>query len=434
MVGDLHADWRELSAIAARLEFGLVLVFVGMRLSNVAQLLLAAWLYLPASPYRWVAVTVGSLVLLETALLITTLLRRQDRRRDRRVARLAAVDVALAAVILVALRYDVPANPAAVTWFPWGATFAMGSVCLAGAVWRTGWFWSATIVISAAHVLGTGTGVDGAAVSAQALVYPTLGLLSQVAARTLRRLSRSVEVEQARAAEQACQDEMDRLKVLLHDKATILRLLAQDPHDPQLREALRRQAADAAREISSYLSHRPSAVDDQIPTQVDDLVRHAAQRFADLAPTLNVDLARGAELPLSAAPVVHAAVTTVLHNIRTHAHAESCVVHADAKDGRWEIQIRDDGAGFDPATTPRGFGLGTQVVAACAGIGVDAQIESTPGEGTMVQLTGPVAAPAISAAGARPGRPRRTGWHGRGHRQRASAPVNLGAPPTGTPP
>ncbi|MGR6997402.1 ATP-binding protein [Yinghuangia aomiensis] len=75
-----------------------------------------------------------------------------------------------------------------------------------------------------------------------------------------------------------------------------------------------------------------------------------------------------------------------------HADAGTVVIHADADpvDGTWEITVADDGRGFDPAATPRGFGLGTRPARRCTAMVTTADVRSFPGEGTTVILRGPV--------------------------------------------
>ena len=116
-------------------------------------------------------------------------------------------------------------------------------------------------------------------------------------------------------------------------------------------------------------------------------VRRAALQFTDLPMTISTDLAD--EVPLSAetAAPLGQAIVTLLHNVRRHAAATSVVVHAagDVDDG-WEVSVHDNGCGFDPATTPAGFGLGTQVHRALAPHHIEAHLSAAAGDGTLVIL------------------------------------------------
>jgi len=53
------------------------------------------------------------------------------------------------------------------------------------------------------------------------------------------------------------------------------------------------------------------------------------------------------------------------------------------------VTIRDDGAGFDPASSPRGFGISEILGRQLAGVGGTGVVESCPGAGTVVRITVP---------------------------------------------
>ena len=78
--------------------------------------------------------------------------------------------------------------------------------------------------------------------------------------------------------------------------------------------------------------------------------------------------------------IVREAVT----NAARHGKAQRVGIVLTAMDGQ-SLTIRDDGEGFDPASTNGGFGLVSMRERAHA-IGADLSIESTPGEGTTVTV------------------------------------------------
>jgi len=51
------------------------------------------------------------------------------------------------------------------------------------------------------------------------------------------------------------------------------------------------------------------------------------------------------------------ALATLLHNVRRYALAQEVVVHVERDEVSWELVVRDDGVGFDPAQTSLGYGL-----------------------------------------------------------------------------
>ena len=90
--------------------------------------------------------------------------------------------------------------------------------------------------------------------------------------------------------------------------------------------------------------------------------------------------------------IVIEAFSNVLH----HAHATTVTVHMVCTQRRFTLEIRDDGAGFDPAVTAergrRGRAQGLANIRRRAEL-LDAQlsVESAPGQGTALSLTMPVA-------------------------------------------
>jgi len=76
-------------------------------------------------------------------------------------------------------------------------------------------------------------------------------------------------------------------------------------------------------------------------------------------------------------------VLEALQNVSKYARASQVTVTLACPDGHLEFSVTDDGAGFDPATTPRGTGLqGMEDRLAAAG-GTLA-IHSAPGQGTII--------------------------------------------------
>ncbi len=169
----------------------------------------------------------------------------------------------------------------------------------------------------------------------------------------LRRLGAAADTTVRSAAQVAAEEERDRARLLLHDHGSLLAVLADRVDDA----ALRRQSRRAANEIAGFLAG-PAGWDPIPEGTVADVVREAAAPFSDLPLTVTVELASRVELDPERADVLaggrhHPAA----QRARPRAHARSVVVHADADvdddDGSsWEVTVRDDGVGFDPATTP----------------------------------------------------------------------------------
>ncbi len=90
------------------------------------------------------------------------------------------------------------------------------------------------------------------------------------------------------------------------------------------------------------------------------------------------------------------AVQEALQNVARHSGADSVLIQVAAQGGKLEVEIEDDGRGFDPASVatpaPSGRGLGlVGMKERLALVGGSAQIDSAPGTGTRVVLTVPLA-------------------------------------------
>ena len=88
------------------------------------------------------------------------------------------------------------------------------------------------------------------------------------------------------------------------------------------------------------------------------------------------------------------ALATLLHNVRRYALAQEVVVHVERDEVSWELVVRDDGVGFDPAQTSLGYGLRRPWPwpwPRSARVGGQVSISSEVGVGTAVRLWGPAA-------------------------------------------
>jgi len=83
------------------------------------------------------------------------------------------------------------------------------------------------------------------------------------------------------------------------------------------------------------------------------------------------------------------AVKEALHNIVKHAHASEVRINFLCHDGTLEINIADNGRGFDLSAPVEGNGL-TNIKARLANAGGDCEFISQPGAGTTVHLKLPL--------------------------------------------
>jgi signal transduction histidine kinase/ligand-binding sensor domain-containing protein len=86
-----------------------------------------------------------------------------------------------------------------------------------------------------------------------------------------------------------------------------------------------------------------------------------------------------------------------LNNALKHAHANSVSIRLRFTDEETELELRDDGVGFEPASNLSGGGFGISGMKERAQrIGGTLQIESAPGQGTKVNVRVPVSLPSNS--------------------------------------
>lgn len=212
---------------------------------------------------------------------------------------------------------------------------------------------------------------------------------ARVFCSTMRRMAADADYHRAQAAHEAEERALERARILVHDPAAILRMLA-DPATPQdTVNALRQQAATEARRLRTFMSDAatPLRFGDAHLT-VASATSAAITGFEDLPLNVALDLAESALINTPTYLALQTAVATCLHNVREHAHAQQVFVHADLDHNSWEVTIRDDGQGYDPATVANGHGLRTLVQHNLQAHNVRTQIDSSPGQGCVITLTG----------------------------------------------
>jgi signal transduction histidine kinase len=207
-----------------------------------------------------------------------------------------------------------------------------------------------------------------------ALVYASAGAVVGYLTRLLRRAREEVAVARAR-------EEVARA---LHDG--VLQTLAVIERRTAGTEVAR-IARQQERELRDYLfsaSHRPGP-----STDLAVALRAAVARFEESFGS-PVDLLLPDDLPALGADTVSAlagAVSEALTNAGKHGGAQGVTVYLEPSepDGVF-CSVRDDGRGFDPATTEEGIGLNRSVRARMAEVGGRVCLKSAPGQGTEVCL------------------------------------------------
>ena len=241
----------------------------------------------------------------------------------------------------------------------------------------------------------------------------TLGLGKEDPVAEINRLSGSftrlldrIEEERRRSGQlamRAQEDERRRLARDLHDEvnqaltAILLRLeaLAQDTPPERVDEVaeLKRLVNQAMEELLTLARQlRPSALDDHglVPAVEAQLKRFSARTGIEVLMSTEGD---PNELPEVMQTAIFRVAQEALANVARHAGATVVEVELDEEDGRGELRVRDDGAGFDPGAIARagtegpGAGLGLGGMAERARlVGGELDVRSAPGGGTSVTL------------------------------------------------
>lgn len=193
----------------------------------------------------------------------------------------------------------------------------------------------------------------------------------------------------------AQEEERRRIARELHDEAAQsitsllvrLRLLeqAQTPEAAQQRvrelRELTMRALEDVRRIAIEL--RPSVLDDlglvdALHAHVDGLNKTGGPRVG-----ITTDGFEG-RLPPEVELALYRVAQEALTNVRRHARAPAAWVRLRRDGGAVILEVRDDGAGFDPRRIgPSGLGL-AGMAERMALIGGDLTVRSAPGEGTVV--------------------------------------------------
>lgn len=404
--GLIRAAWRSwrsgravLPTSRAGAELAVVVTVVGWRIGTLALMVPAVPQALGRSTRPWLNALLLTLVLVESTALLTWVIRR--RRYCTPVW--PAVDCAVALVCLLAEPWYVPDSDLVGTWTGWAPAFAASATMsvAAGCPKRRQTLLMTTATAGAYLVVSLpaiGHGSHSSAVVSNTLTYFVFAVLCRTMSSVARRFGTDIDAAREKAVEATRRLEAERSRRLLHDPASLLHYLADPDLDPELAATVRAQAATEANRIRAYLADcSVPAADESRPAGTNrlltDVVRDAANGFTDLPIEVLTELADGVELPASCAQALTAAAATVLHNVRRHAGpGATVVIHADHQPGdhEWEVTIRDNGRGFDPAVTPHGYGLAQVAGAALAEQQITSHIHSVPGQGTTITIRGTV--------------------------------------------
>jgi signal transduction histidine kinase len=185
------------------------------------------------------------------------------------------------------------------------------------------------------------------------------------------------------AIEEALLEERHRLDGIVHDEVmTTLVAAAHTPGDVHVAQQAQR-AVDRLAQAEAPTETRLPVTGDQLTWLVTDVVS------ALVPQTRFVSQIEDLAVPQQVASTLGMVVREVALNVAKHSKADQVeVTMSSPEKGGISISIADNGVGFDPDLVPkRRLGLQVSVVYRMWAIGGKAEIHSSPGQGTVVNLS-----------------------------------------------
>jgi signal transduction histidine kinase len=212
-------------------------------------------------------------------------------------------------------------------------------------------------------------------------------LVAYIVSAQMRRTAAALDASRAQVAQLAAEKERLRHVRVLHDRILqTMELLAGSDWipDPTRRAHV---AADAAWLRSFVTGHVDGGGNllAQLQALADDK-RRTGLRVDFHHHSLDYNALHISDLPADVVDAVAGAVGEALTNVAKHAGVERAVLRATLTDHTLTVSILDNGAGFDPATARRGLGLDQSITARVREAGGQVRIESSPGQGTYVEI------------------------------------------------
>lgn len=228
---------------------------------------------------------------------------------------------------------------------------------------------------------------DQAGVARDVMVAGVLGVLGLALTMGPWLFRLASDLAEERAARVRSQERAD-MAAHLHD--SVLQTLALIQKHADDGRTVGRLARAQERDLRAWLYGDPAAAE----TSLAGSLRATAAEVEDVhGVPVEVVTVGDTELGEVARPVVLAAREAMV-NAAKHSGAGKVDVYAEATDRLVEVFVRDRGAGFDPAgVADDRLGVRRSIVDRMERHGGSAHVRSTPGEGTEVRLSMPLARP-----------------------------------------
>lgn len=280
---------------------------------------------------------------------------------------------------------------------PWPFTVAALGTIASAVAWRPLLAWTHLVVtclaiLPARYLMSPGSDLaptveDAVFTLSFASIFTALTLAALSNARALDTEMVKARVTASRAATtHAREREQARLDALVHDEV-IATLYYASLGKPELAASVRKQAGNAL----ANLARLREPDDGSEPALTGEFVSRVRSVVTELDDSIGVRV-RGTGSGLAPQEVAAAfaeATSEAIRNSLEHAgsHIVARSVTVDIGPETITIEIVDDGAGFDPAVVPEDrLGIAVSIRGRLAGVGGEADIESTRATGTRVTL------------------------------------------------
>jgi signal transduction histidine kinase len=324
----------------------------------------------------WLAVALVGAALGATATL-TVLLRTGPARLLTLPAVAAEIAVAFAVEVGDKVAYNGVAHPQSLS-----SAWPLAAIMTAGVAFATKGGLAAAVAVGLGRVAGElvdptrWSHRDSVSSVSTIVLYALAGGVAGFVTARLREAERRISLAQAR----------EEIARTLHDGVlqtlAIVQRRAGDAGD----DDTVRLAHDQERELREYLFGAPSALGGG--GDLGGRLRAAAARYEDrYGGTARVVVAEDVPgLPDAVADALAGAVGEALANAGKHGGAATVTVFAEPTDGGMLFcSVKDDGHGFEPATSHEGEGIRRSIRDRIAGVGGRVEIDGRPGRGTEVR-------------------------------------------------
>lgn len=261
-----------------------------------------------------------------------------------------------------------------------GTAWPLAGIITAGIRWGGRGGFAAGFVLGCIRLLGelrfvpgTWSGDQKLAAVGTIVLYALGGGVAGFSAVKLREAERLISIARAR-------EEMART---LHDGVLqTLAVIQRRSDDPELKALARAQD----RELREFLFGRAGA------DGLEPALRAAAARFTELFDgAAEVVVVEPVDVGGEVAGAVVGAATEALNNAGKHGQARHATIFLDRTDEGWLFcTVKDDGRGFDPATTSDGVGLARSIRTRIEEVGGRVEVTARPGQGAEVRMWVPV--------------------------------------------